>query len=66
MFVKTQLYHHSASASHLDTLCISTTGLNIVSVSLVGEEAKLHPDQPNNRIDFVFDEVMFQIKDGQS
>ena len=36
-------------------------GLNILGVSLVGEEAKPDPDRPNSRIDFVFDEGNFEF-----
>lgn len=34
-------------------------GLNILGVSLVGEEAQPDPDRPDSRIDFVFDEGNF-------
>ena len=34
-------------------------GLNILGVSLVGEEAKEDPSRPDSRIDFVFDEGNF-------
>ena len=36
-------------------------GLNILGVSLVGEEAKPDPNRPNSRIDFVFDEGNFDF-----
>lgn len=36
-------------------------GLNILGVSLVGEEALPDPDRPNSRIDFVFDEGNFDF-----
>ena len=36
-------------------------GLNILGVSLVGEEALPDPDRPNSRIDFVFDEGQFDF-----
>lgn len=36
-------------------------GLNVLGVSLVGEEAKPDPDRPNSRIDFVFDEGNFDF-----
>lgn len=34
-------------------------GLNVLGVSLVGEEALPNPDRPDSRIDFVFDEGNF-------
>lgn len=36
-------------------------GLNILGVSLVGEEAQPDPNRPNSRIDFVFDEGNFEL-----
>lgn len=36
-------------------------GLNILGVSLVGEEAKPDPNRPDSRIDFVFDEGNFDL-----
>lgn len=36
-------------------------GLNILGVSLVGEEAQPDPNQPDSRIDFVFDEGNFDF-----
>ncbi len=39
-------------------------GLNILGVSLVGEEAEENPDRPNSRIDFVFDEGNFELGNG--
>ena len=36
-------------------------GLNILGVSLVGEEAKPDPNRPNSRINFVFDEGNFDF-----
>eukprot|EP00977_Amphora_coffeiformis_P013209 scaffold3408_cov129-Amphora_coffeaeformis.AAC.4 len=36
-------------------------GLNILGVSVVGEEAKPDPNRPNSRIDFVFDEGNFDF-----
>ena len=36
-------------------------GLNILGVSLVGEEARPDPNRPNSRIDFVFDEGNFDF-----
>lgn len=36
-------------------------GLNILGVSLVGEEAQPDPDRPDSRIDFVFDEGIFDF-----
>ena len=36
-------------------------GLNILGVSLVGEEALPDPDRPDSRIDFVFDEGNFNF-----
>jgi hypothetical protein len=36
-------------------------GLNLLGVSLVGEEAKPDPKRPNSRIDFVFDEGKFDF-----
>jgi len=36
-------------------------GLNILGVSLVGEEAEPDPDRPDSRIDFVFDEGNFDF-----
>jgi hypothetical protein len=36
-------------------------GLNILGVSLVGEEAEPDPSRPNSRIDFVFDEGSFDF-----
>jgi len=36
-------------------------GLNILGVSLVGEEAVEDPDRPNSRINFVFDEGKFDF-----
>jgi hypothetical protein len=38
-------------------------GLNILGVSLVGEEADPDPNRPDSRIDFVFDEGNFQFGD---
>lgn len=38
-----------------------TFGLNVLGVSLVGEEAKPDPSKPNSRIDFVFDEGNFDF-----
>ena len=37
-------------------------GLNILGVSLVGEEAQPDPDRPDSRIDFVFDEGNFHFQ----
>jgi len=34
-------------------------GLNLLGVSLVGEEAEPDPERPNSRVDFVFDEGNF-------
>lgn len=39
-------------------------GLNILGVSLVGEEATPDADRPDSRIDFVFDEGKFDLFDG--
>ncbi|KAL7573601.1 hypothetical protein ACA910_008735 [Epithemia clementina (nom. ined.)] len=36
-------------------------GLNILGVSLVGEEAQPDPMRPNSRIDFVFDQGYFDV-----
>ena len=36
-------------------------GLNLLGVSLVGEEAQPDPNRPNSRIDFVFDEGNFML-----
>ena len=36
-------------------------GINVLGVSLVGEEAQPDPSRPNSRIDFVFDEGNFMI-----
>jgi hypothetical protein len=36
-------------------------GLNVLGVSLVGEEAEPDPDRPNSRVDFVFDEGKFDF-----
>lgn len=36
-------------------------GLNLLGVSLVGEEAAPDPNKPNTRVDFVFDEGYFHI-----
>eukprot|EP00586_Coscinodiscus_wailesii_P022594 CAMPEP_0172520386 /NCGR_PEP_ID=MMETSP1066-20121228/291973_1 /TAXON_ID=671091 /ORGANISM="Coscinodiscus wailesii, Strain CCMP2513" /LENGTH=257 /DNA_ID=CAMNT_0013303133 /DNA_START=115 /DNA_END=884 /DNA_ORIENTATION=- len=36
-------------------------GLNLLGVSLVGEEAKEDPNRPDSRIDFVFDEGNFEF-----
>lgn len=36
-------------------------GLNILGVSMVGDEAKPDPNRPNSRIDFVFDEGNFDF-----
>lgn len=36
-------------------------GLNVLGVSLVGEEAKPDPNRPDSRIDFVFDEGNFDF-----
>ena len=36
-------------------------GLNILGVSIIGEEAKPDPNRPDSRIDFVFDEGNFQL-----
>jgi len=36
-------------------------GLNLLGVSLVGEEAKPDPKRPNSRVDFVFDEGNFNF-----
>ena len=38
-------------------------GLNILGVSLVGDEAAPDPNRPDSRIDFVFDEGNFQFGD---
>lgn len=38
-------------------------GLNVLGVSLVGEEAAPDPSRPDSRIDFVFDEGNFQFGD---
>lgn len=36
-------------------------GMNVLGVSLVGEEAKADPNRPDSRIDFVFDEGNFDF-----
>jgi PAP_fibrillin len=36
-------------------------GINVLGVSLVGEDAKPDPNRPNSRIDFVFDEGKFDF-----
>lgn len=36
-------------------------GINVLGVSLVGDEAEPDPDRPNSRIDFVFDEGNFDL-----
>jgi PAP_fibrillin len=36
-------------------------GLNLLGISLVGEDAAPDPNRPDSRIDFVFDEGKFQI-----
>lgn len=36
-------------------------GINVLGVSLVGEEALPDPSRPNSRIDFVFDEGYFDV-----
>jgi PAP_fibrillin len=36
-------------------------GINVLGVSLVGEDAKPDPKRPNSRIDFVFDEGKFDF-----
>lgn len=38
-------------------------GINILGVSLVGEEARPDPNRPNSRINFVFDEGNFMLGD---
>lgn len=38
-------------------------GLNVLGVSLVGEEAAPDESRPNSRIDFVFDEGNFELGD---
>ena len=40
----------------------TTLGLNILGVSLVGEEAKPDPNRPDSRIDFVFDSGSFNLR----
>lgn len=37
-------------------------GLNLLGVSLVGEEAKPDPNRPDSRVDFVFDEGAFDFR----
>mmetsp|Transcript_8790 Transcript_8790/g.17950 ORF Transcript_8790/g.17950 Transcript_8790/m.17950 type:complete len:236 (-) Transcript_8790:201-908(-) len=37
-------------------------GLNLLGVSLVGEEAKPDPNRPDSRVDFVFDEGSFDFR----
>ena len=37
-------------------------GINILGVSLVGQEAEPDPERPNSRIDFVFDEGNFMLE----
>ena len=41
----------------------SILGLNILGLSLVGEDAIPDPNRPDSRIDFVFDEGKFQFGD---
>ena len=40
----------------------TTLGLNILGISLVGEEAKPDPTRPDSRIDFVFDSGTFDFR----
>jgi len=37
-------------------------GMNILGVSVIGEEAEPDPDKPNSRINFVFDEGKFDLQ----
>jgi len=39
-------------------------GINVLGVSLVGDEAQPDPNRPNSRIDFVFDEGNFELGNG--
>ena len=40
----------------------TTLGLNILGISLVGEDAKEDPNRPESRIDFVFDSGTFDFR----